>query len=88
VVTLTARASDDCGLKSVVAEIDRGKGFRTFARLHDDGRHGDAVARDGLFTAVKKVRLRVAGAFPLRTTARNRLRTVASSAPIPLQVGP
>lgn len=85
-LALTARASDDCGIKRVVVQIDRGKGFRNFARLRDDGRHGDGQANDGVFGGGKRVKL-PPGSVTFRTTVRNRRRLGATSTAISVQVG-
>lgn len=86
-VSITAHVADDCGAKRVQVEMDRGKGFRRIARMRDDGKHGDAVAGDGVYTATKRLKLR-AGGYALRVTARSRSRADGSGAPATLQVGP
>jgi hypothetical protein len=86
VVTITARVADDCGSKRVAVELDRGKGFRRIARMRDDGKHGDAVAGDGVYTVEKRLKLKP-GAYALRVTARSRSRADGASAPSTLQVG-
>jgi hypothetical protein len=80
--------TDDCGVKRVSAEIDRGRGFRRLARLNDRGRRGDRTAGDGVFTATRLVRLRRPGSFAVRVVAKNRLGATTTSAPVALQAVP
>ncbi len=47
-VTITIRAEDDGGLKSVVLLYNAGSGYQLTA-MFDDGRHGDGFAGDGVF---------------------------------------
>jgi len=86
-LSVHARASDDCGVKRVLVALDRGKGFRKFLRLRDDGRHGDGAAGDGLYGGTKRVKL-PAGTIALRTAVRGKRRLDATSAPTTVQVGP
>ena len=87
VVTIGVRVSDDCGLKRVWLEANRGKGFRKFAMLHDEGRRGDVTAADGVFGAIKRVKLPV-GSISVRAAARNRHGQEAMSAPVVVQAVP
>jgi hypothetical protein len=86
-VTIGVRVSDDCGLKRVWLEADRGKGFRKFAMLNDEGRRGDVTAADGVFGAIKRVKLPV-GSISVRAAARNRHGQEAMSAPVVVQAVP
>lgn len=87
-VLVSARVGDDCGVQRAIVEVDEGAGYRRVGSLRDDGRRGDAVAGDGIYSGRVKRRFAVAGALPLRVSARNRLRVVTSSAPQTLTVAP
>jgi hypothetical protein len=78
-VTVTARVFDDCGVRRVSAQVDVGRGFRRAGKLRDDGRRGDAVAGDGVFTGALRVRPRRAGSVPVRVLARNAVRLDGTS---------
>ena len=87
-LTISAHVGDDCGVRRVLAEIDRGRGFRSFGRLSDKGRGADAARGDGVFTTQRKLRIRKPGTYRLRIVARNRPRGTAASDPIDLVVAP
>jgi hypothetical protein len=84
-LTIAAPAIDDCGVTRVLAEVDRGRGFRRLMRLWDDGARGDGVAGDGVFTAQAPVRFRAPGTYRLRVVARNALGRTGVSEPATLQ---
>lgn len=86
-LALRAHAIDDCGLKRVVVEANRGRGFRKFAKLRDDGRKGDAVAGDGVYGLTKRVKW-AAGAVTFRTTVRSKQKLQTTSATSTIQIGP
>ncbi|MBY0275873.1 hypothetical protein K2Z84_11055 [Candidatus Binatia bacterium] len=86
-VLVSARVADDCGVQRVIAQVDEGLGWRRVAALRDDGRHGDALAGDGVYSGRIK-RSFAAGALPVRVTARNRLQLSTSSGAQTLTVGP
>jgi len=85
VVTVSARVTDDCRVSRVWAEIDAGQGFRRVAALRDDGRTGDPVAGDGIFTGLAQIQLRAPGTFPLRFGASDALRAMSFSSSIDIQ---
>jgi hypothetical protein len=85
-LTVTATVADDCGIKRASLEADRGKGFRRFVRLRDDGRKGDLVAGDGIFTGMRRWRSARPATIPTRARARNRLRVDGLSNGPDLQV--
>lgn len=87
-VTVQARASDDCGLRRVVVQVRTARGFRTRGKLRDDGRKGDPVARDGVFTGSLRVRARRPGTVILRVMAKNRFRARGESPTVDLLIGP
>ena len=87
-VTVSARVTDDCGVSRVSAELDAGRGFRRVASMRDDGRNGDTVAKDGVFTGLAQVQIPVPGTFPLRIAAQDLLRASAFSAPIDVHAMP
>ncbi len=88
-VVVSARVTDDCGLRRVTVEADNGRGFTRVGRLRDDGRKGDAVAGDGVFGARIRVRARAPGTtVMIRVAAKNRARGTARSAATELQVVP
>lgn len=88
-VLVTARVTDDCGLRRVAVEADSGKGFKGRGRLRDDGRKADRVASDGVFSGRIRVRARAPGTtVSLRITAKNRVRGTSRSAATTLQVVP
>jgi hypothetical protein len=74
-------------VKRVLVEADRGKGFRKFAQLLDDGRHNDGVAGDGIYGASKRVKL-PPGRLTVRAFVRNKRRVDATSPPVTVQVVP
>ena len=86
-LTFRAQAIDNCGLKRVLIEADRGRGFRKVAKLRDDGRHGDTVAGDGVYGTTKRVKW-APGTVTFRTTARSRKKLQTTSATTTVQVGP
>jgi hypothetical protein len=86
VVVATARVSDDCRIRRVRAEADLGRGLRRLGSLRDNGKKGDAVAGDGLFTGRLKLRPAQPGTFAVHVTARNRQRLTGASPPAPLVV--
>ena len=87
-VTVTAQVADGCGSSRVQAEIDRGSGFRRLARLTDKGRHGDAVAGDGIFTVQRRLSMKTPGTYPVRVLVRDSQRTITTTAPSPMTVTP
>ena len=84
-LVIAAPVVDDCGATRVMAELDRGRGFRRLARLWDDGTRGDAVAGDGIFTGPARVRLRTPGTYRVRVEAQNAFGGRATSEPVDLQ---
>jgi hypothetical protein len=68
-----------CRIRKAKAEADLGRGFRRIGSLRDNGKKGDAVAGDGLFTGRLKVRPTATGTFPVRVIARNRARLTGTS---------
>ncbi|HEV7730939.1 MAG TPA: choice-of-anchor X domain-containing protein [Candidatus Binatia bacterium] len=88
-VVVSARVTDDCGLRRVTVEADNGRGFKRVGRLRDDGRKGDAVAGDGVFGARIRVRSRAPGTtVMIRVAAKNRARGTSRSLATELQVVP
>lgn len=88
-VLVTARVTDDCGVRRVSVEVDAGRGFKRRGRLRDDGRKGDAVAGDGIYGGRLRVRARAPGtAMAVRIAAKNRARGTSRSTPVDLPVGP
>ncbi|HYV56453.1 MAG TPA: choice-of-anchor X domain-containing protein [Candidatus Nitrosopolaris sp.] len=85
-LVIAAPVVDDCGATWVMAELDRGRGFRRLARLRDDGTRGDAVAGDGIFTGPARVRLRTPGTYRVRVVAQNAVGRSGASDPVELQV--
>jgi hypothetical protein len=86
-LTMRAHAIDDCGLKRVIMEVNRGRGFRKLAKLRDDGRKGDAVAGDGVYGLTKRVKWS-AGAVTFRTTVKSKKKLQTTSATSTIQVAP
>jgi hypothetical protein len=76
-VTVRVRVHDDCGVRSVQALADQGRGFRRAGRLRDNGRRDDAVAGDGLYTGTLKLKPTHPGTIPIRVVARSRMRLEA-----------
>jgi hypothetical protein len=87
-ITVSARVQDDCGVSRVSAELDAGRGFRRVASMSDDGRNGDPVARDGVFTGLAQVLLPAPGTFPLRVMATDALRATAFSSSMDIRPSP
>lgn len=87
-VTVTARVADDCGLRRVMVQAQTPRGFRTRGKLRDDGRKGDALAKDGVWTGSLRVRARRPSTIRLRVLAKNRFRARGESAPVDLPIGP
>ncbi len=88
-VLVSARVTDDCGLRRVSVEADSGRGFKRRGRLRDDGRKGDAVAGDGVFSGRLRVRARAPGTtVSIRVAAKNRARATSRSATTELAVVP
>jgi len=87
-VFVTAGVTDDCGVRRVVVEMVGNEGVRRVGRLRDNGRHGDAVERDGIFTGAARVPAQTPGTVALRVTARNRARLSTSGPGATLTVLP
>jgi hypothetical protein len=80
-ILASALVIDDCPLRSVKIEADLGPGFRRAGRLRDDGRRGDAVARDGRFTGKLLLRPKQARDIAVRVVARNKAKLAAAGPP-------
>jgi hypothetical protein len=85
-ITVSAPVHDGCGVGSVTAYVDTGRGFRRAGKLTDRGRRGDAVAGDGIFTGRVAIKTTVPGTFPLHLVAKDRTRLVATGADVPVVV--
>ena len=88
VLHVEAPLADDCAVRSAVVEIDfaDGKGFRRTRTMTDNGRNGDAVAGDGIWTAEASMRLRVPGSYEARVTAQDALGLLTRSGSFTLTV--
>jgi hypothetical protein len=75
----TARVFDDCPIRRVRLMADLGRGFRGAGALRDNGRKGDAVAGDGIFTGRLRVKPSQPGSVPVRVVARNKAKLVGAS---------
>jgi hypothetical protein len=76
-VDVSASVRDDCGVRRVAVEMLTRKKWRRIGKLRDDGKKGDPVGRDGVYTGVAKVPVK-AGMARLRITARNVEKLTAS----------
>lgn len=86
-VGLTAAVHDECGIRRVVVELAMPSRWRRVAKMRDDGRRGDAVARDGVFTGTVRVPAKL-GTARLRVTARNTEKQTSSGPETAVVVGP
>jgi hypothetical protein len=77
----TARVFDDCPVRRVRLMADLGRGFRGAGALRDNGRKGDAVAGDGIFTGTLRVKPSQPGSFPVLAVARNKAKRTGTSPP-------
>jgi hypothetical protein len=76
-VDVSASVQDDCGVRRVNVELSTPKKWRRVGQLRDDGKKGDPVAGDGVFTGTARVPVK-AGMARLRVTARNVEKRTAS----------
>ena len=78
--------SDDCGVRSAAVEIDfnDGRGFRRVGSLADNGRNGDRLAGDGVWTGNARVSLPAAGSYAARIAVQDRLGALAPPSPFTL----
>lgn len=87
-IFVSAVASDDCGVRRVRAEIDRGTGFRRAGSLNDRGRGADAVAGDGVYSGYARVRPITTGTASLRLTVGNVQGQTVVGTPLAITVVP
>lgn len=79
-VVVSIPVADDCGLRSVSLEVDKGRGFRKAAGLKDTGKTPDATASDGVFSATTKFLVTSPTSLPARIVAKNRARQTTTIA--------
>jgi hypothetical protein len=77
IVDVSASVRDDCGVRRAIVEMFTPKKWRRIGKLRDDGKKGDPIAGDGVYTGVAKVPVK-AGLARLRITARNVEKVTAS----------
>jgi hypothetical protein len=85
-VVVAASVLDDCRVRRVIVQADLGRGFRRVGSLKDNGKRGDAVAGDGVFGGVGKIRASSPGGVPVRVVARNRAKLIGTSPVTMLQI--
>ncbi len=79
-VVLSVPVADDCGLRSVAIEVDKGRGFRKAAGLRDNGKAPDATASDGIFVGTAKFLVASPSSLSARVVVKNRSRQTTTVA--------
>lgn len=79
-VVASVPVADDCGIRSVALEVDKGRGFRKAASLKDAGRAPDATASDGTFTGSARFLVPAPSSLPARVVVKNRARQTTTVA--------